>query len=141
VTTPAPGTAATAWPTAAELYEFPKDVPWPSQEAALIVRRQVAAREAAAYARGRDEAVEAVCDCYPGGVSPEAYEGPQEWCAVHGQARSTLIQHRDAARALVDKLRAERAGLLTELGKAIVEIARLQAEATAASDPTHEGPQ
>jgi hypothetical protein len=49
-----------------------------------------------------------VCDCYPEGVSPEAYEGPQEWCDVHGQARRVLIQHRDAARALVDKLRAER---------------------------------
>lgn len=47
------------------------------------------------------------CDCYPGGVSPEAYEGPQEWCEVHGQARAVLIQHRDAARALVDDLRAE----------------------------------
>lgn len=25
-----------------------------------------------------------VCDCYPGGFSPETYEGPQHHCPVHG---------------------------------------------------------
>jgi hypothetical protein len=65
------------------------------------------------------------CDCYPGGVSPETYEGPQEWCEVHGQARSVLIQHRDAARALVDTLRAEVAA--AERRGADAERARLVA--------------
>lgn len=55
-----------------------------------------------------------VCDCYPEGVPPEAQEGPQEWCPVHGQERTVLIQQRDAARALVDTLRAEVAGRLAD---------------------------
>lgn len=25
-----------------------------------------------------------VCDCYPGGFTPDTYEGPQEHCPVHG---------------------------------------------------------
>jgi hypothetical protein len=25
------------------------------------------------------------CDCYPWGVSPDSYEGPQEHCLVHGR--------------------------------------------------------
>lgn len=75
-----------------------------------LVREDVAAaREAAA------------CDCYPGGVSPETYEGPQEWCEVHGQTRMVLIQHRDAARDLVDTLRAEVAAVERRLA-AVSEI-------------------
>lgn len=25
------------------------------------------------------------CDCYPGGFSPETYEGPSRWCPMHGE--------------------------------------------------------
>jgi len=28
---------------------------------------------------------EPVCDCYPGGFSPDSYEGPKEDCPVHGR--------------------------------------------------------
>lgn len=27
----------------------------------------------------------AACTCYPGGCSPDTFEGPQPWCDVHGQ--------------------------------------------------------
>lgn len=26
-----------------------------------------------------------VCDCYPGGFTPDSYEGPQRDCPVHGE--------------------------------------------------------
>lgn len=61
------------------------------------------------------ETAGAGCDCHPAGVSPETYEGPQEWCEVHGQTRMVLIQHRDAARDLVDEVRAERDQLRARL--------------------------
>lgn len=81
------------------------------------------------------EATEAVCTCYPEGVSPETYEGPQEWCEVHGQARAVLIQHRDAARALVDTLRAEveKARYEADMNRAGYEHVQAQIEALRAA--------
>lgn len=46
------------------------------------------------------------CDCYPGGFNPATYEGPQEWCPVHGRSRAEFIALLDAARAEVTALRA-----------------------------------
>lgn len=28
-----------------------------------------------------------LCNCYPGGSTPQTYEGPQEWCNIHGRDR------------------------------------------------------
>lgn len=45
-----------------------------------------------------------VCNCYPEGSSPSMYEGPREWCPVHGRplrdriraALAPLPQNEDA---------------------------------------------
>ncbi|MFC5268420.1 hypothetical protein ACFPJ1_40475 [Kribbella qitaiheensis] len=31
------------------------------------------------------------CNCYPGGFSPETYEGPQHHCPVHGHGNDLPI--------------------------------------------------
>lgn len=32
------------------------------------------------------------CSCYPGGFSPDTYEGPQPWCREHGDPRYLATQ-------------------------------------------------
>ncbi|MFH5231908.1 DUF5131 family protein [Antrihabitans spumae] len=56
-----------------------------------------------------------LCNCYPGGVSPSTYEGPQEHCNVHGRAplawlivggesgRGARPMHPDWARSIRDQ--------------------------------------
>jgi hypothetical protein len=75
----------------------------------MVSEEEAAAREAAAREEGRAE-VQAEMDA-----------------AVHA-----LLGQRDAEEGAAKQLRAERAGLFTEIGVAAVEIARLRAEVTKA---------
>ena len=74
--------------------------------------------------------VTVVCDCYPGGFSPDTFEGPMEYCPVHGEAKEVLIQQRDEARAENARLRALVAEAI-DAGASNTpgEVARIRAEA------------
>lgn len=58
------------------------------------VTRALAAERAA---REAAEARVGPCDCYPGGFTPDTYEGPQETCPVHGRPYVEWVARAEAA--------------------------------------------